>query len=285
MAACIAPIRIRDPGNQSRFIDVPCSRCYACLQRKRSEWLLRLEHEHRDSTRSLFITLTYNYENLPRFGNGPCFRKKDLQDYFKRLRHKCKFRYYVVAEYGSKTQRPHYHALFFNFEGNIQEIEKEWKKGHVHIGSVTSASINYCAAYVITKQQYDYERDDPRRPFALHSRRPALGANYVERYSRYNRDGRKNHAPRPFGGGKVSLPRYYKEKIFSKFDRDLLAAESRRWAEETQTDTCISLSEFLRRNPGKDFHDYHRYRTDFIMEKNKQVFSKLKQNRDGKSNI
>ena len=285
MAACIAPIRIRDPGNQSRFIDVPCSRCFACLQRKRSEWLLRLEHEHRDSTRSLFLTLTYDEENLPYFGNAPCFRKKDLQDFFKRLRHKCKFRYYVVSEYGSKTKRPHYHALFFNFEGNINEIPKEWKKGHVHIGSVTSASINYCAAYVITKQHYEYDKDDPRRPFALHSRRPALGANYVERYSRYHRDGRKNHAVRPFGAGKVALPRYYKEKIFSKFERDLLAAEARKWAEQSEDDSCCTLSEFLRRNPGCDFHDYHRYRTDFIMEKNKKVFSKLKQNRNGKSNI
>lgn len=86
------------------------------------------------------------------------------------------------------------------------------EKGYVHIGSVTSSSINYCAAYVITKTHYEYDRDDPRRPFALHSRRPALGARYVERYSRFHRDGRKNYAVRPFGAGKVSLPRYYKEK-------------------------------------------------------------------------
>lgn len=284
MAQCIAPIRIRDPGNQSRFIDVPCSRCYACLQRKRSEWLLRLEHEHRDSSRSLFITLTYEDSHLPYYNENPCFNKKDLQDFFKRLRHKCSFRYYVVSEYGSKTQRPHYHALFFNFEGNIEEISKEWKKGHTHIGSVTSASINYCAAYVITKQQFDYEKDDPRRPFALHSRRPALGAGYIERYGKYHRMGLTNVAIRPFGAGKASLPRYYKERIFSRIDRDILSARAKQHI-ENGPDSVLDYEDYQRINPGSNFHDFSRYRSQLICEANKKVFNKLKQNRNGKSNI
>ncbi len=284
MAACIAPIRIRDPGDPSRFIDVPCSKCYACLNRKRSEWLLRLEHEHRDSTRSLFLTLTYDDEHLPLHNSELCFQKKDLQDFFKRLRHHASFRYYAVSEYGGQRGRPHYHLLFFNYEGKSDAIYKSWKLGHVHIGDVTSASINYCAAYVITKQQFKYEKDDPRKPFALYSRRPALGAGYIERYGKYHRMGLKNLAIRPYGGGKTPLPRYYKERIFNWLDRSILAAQAKQHL-EAGPDTVLSYEDYIRKNPGRNFHDYSRYRCQLIAEANKRVFNNLKQNRNGQQNF
>ena len=67
-----------------------------------------MEHEA-----SCFITLTYNDENLP---NPPVVSKREAQLFIKRLRkllYPKLFRYYIVGEYGDKSNRPHYHALLF----------------------------------------------------------------------------------------------------------------------------------------------------------------------------
>lgn len=66
----------------------------------------------------LFLTLTYNNENLPKHG----VFKEEVQLFLKRLRisldrlhYKHNLRYFACAEYGSKSKRPHYHMLNLEF--------------------------------------------------------------------------------------------------------------------------------------------------------------------------
>lgn len=113
---------------------VPCGKCGACQTSRRNEWTFRIKQEYEVSENGYFITMTYSDENL-QYGstNKPILVKKDFQDFMKRLREyqsgvtKTKIRYYCVGEYGTNTQRPHYHALLFNVHAKtLDEMERLW---------------------------------------------------------------------------------------------------------------------------------------------------------------
>lgn len=62
---------------------VPCGKCPACLANQRQEWVFRLKQEYLASNFAIFVTLTYNDENVPLDFS---VNKKDVQDFHKRLR-------------------------------------------------------------------------------------------------------------------------------------------------------------------------------------------------------
>lgn len=122
------------------YMQVPCGKCPLCRDKVAREWVTRAMCESQTSSgRPLFLTLTYNDGNLPVDG----VQKEHLQGFFKRLRINVerylgekastmpKLRFFACAEYGSKTARPHYHALIWNFPTimphHIEDlIEKSW---------------------------------------------------------------------------------------------------------------------------------------------------------------
>lgn len=128
-----------------------------------------------------FLTLTYADEYLPThhtidLNTGEIFEgisvnKTDMQKFWKRTRkkYKCKIRYLQCGEYGSKTMRPHYHAIVFGLPLDItkfkkigmnqfnqpywmsEELNQEWGLGHVTIGRVDWRSCAYVARYTLKK--------------------------------------------------------------------------------------------------------------------------------------
>lgn len=121
---------------QPLFMAVPCGKCIVCTERKANEWVTRsmCESQHSASV-PIFFTLTYNNYCLP--WNG--VRKGSMQRFMKRLRinidrycgFKTNIRYFICAEYGSKTKRPHYHGILWNlplFEPKHLDslIDKSW---------------------------------------------------------------------------------------------------------------------------------------------------------------
>jgi len=174
---------------------------------------------------SKFVTLTYADNELTWKSGQPQLVKKDLQLWFKRLRKAgYKFRYFAVGEYGSHTYRPHYHIIVF---GSVpsEQIRKSWGKGLVHIGNVTPASVMYCCGYVVNGKSWQMKRHR-LKPFALMSRGrgkvKGLGHNYLSpAMIAWHKSERKNYAI--IDGKKRHLPRYYKEKIFSKLDKIKMA--------------------------------------------------------------
>ena len=206
--ACSNSIKLKDIDFR-----IPCGKCLNCKKKRRSDWSLRLEHEYLYSDSALFITLTYNDASIPRNRGIATLNKKDLQDYIKRLRnshvayvsrelgirksevynHSKQIRYYAVGEYGSKTNRPHYHLLLFNYDvANLKPIEAQWKNtqtgyplGFVDIGKVTSASINYTTKYMF--KQWG-KKDLRQRPFTNMSRRPMIGTGFLDEYKNYLRE-------------------------------------------------------------------------------------------------
>lgn len=251
---CLSPLSIPRPngrGNTDR-ITVPCSKCAACLSRKRQHWQLRLSQEFKSSSSAYFVTLTYNDENLYFNSHGlASVTKRDVQLFLKRLRKKTKFKYFCVAEYGTRTYRPHYHLLFFNVNLNHLDasntIAKQWNLGQVHVGTVTSASINYCAKYCITKP-LDVQNRDP--VFMLCSK--GIGVNYVDKLARWHNDDELNRFYAPLEDGKkVSLPRYYQQKIYSE-----KTLKKRQKLMENEQFDPLPMDEFLKNNPNGNYFKY-----------------------------
>lgn len=102
----------------------------------------------------------------------------DLARFFKRLRRRHgQFRFYAVGEYGERLGRPHYHVLAFGIALSPESLRDVWGMGHVHIGNVEAASINYCVEYALKREKREALIDLRRQPeFAVMSRNPGIGA-------------------------------------------------------------------------------------------------------------
>lgn len=159
-----------------------CGSCPECLQKKSRVWALKCSMEAKVS-QGMMLTLTYDtyiYDNkgnvigeqLP--SSDVRVNKRDLQNFFKRLRYYFpdkKLSYLATAEYGRRTHRPHYHCLIFGLvfddlreykkskRGNkiyrSRTLEKIWQGGKTHKGGIctvdcvnlSAKTARYCTKY------------------------------------------------------------------------------------------------------------------------------------------
>ena len=121
------------------------------MQDRLNSWFVRLLSELDHCYSAHFVTFTY--ANSPGTEDGEeTLNYKDVQKFFKRLRHSQdrKIKYFCVGEYGEKSGRPHYHAIIFNVE-DVNQFQKCWKHGHVHVGTVQEESIYYTLKYTLKR--------------------------------------------------------------------------------------------------------------------------------------
>lgn len=224
---CISPLLIRKDGRRDF---VPCGNCNFCLQTKRADWSFRLQYEAQHSVTGYFLTLTYEDDKVEfnAISGLPEVRKDTMQLFTKRIRKDnvmamvSPLRYYSVGEYGTISSRPHYHSIMLNLNERIAErLQRYWPHGHVHAGEVTDASIHYVTKYVINRKT-DYPGREP--PFALMSRRPGLGAGYVDSHRHWHHSDKRNFTQ--MHGIARRIPRYLKDKIFDRFDRRYLTMQA-----------------------------------------------------------
>lgn len=211
---CFKPITLKDESV------VPCGKCVGCLNSKRQEWVHRLMQEDKDAEQSTFLTLTYNDENLPLLENEhgilPSLFPYDLTNYWKRVRkaNEKKIKYYAVGEYGTETDRPHYHAIVFDADEEV--LERAWTKNGKEMGFVTcdqveEASIRYVTKYVIDK--HNPKHFGREQPFSRVSN--GIGMGYIKRTKAYHRQRGELHVTNP-GGIIQVMPRYYQNKIWDE---------------------------------------------------------------------
>lgn len=221
-------ITVRHGDNVHR---VPCGRCAFCLSNKRSSWMFRIYYEMRSQLYpGHFLTLTYDEKHVRRVGAGRLsLRFRDVQLYIKRFR---KAKYYVkyvcVGEYGSETQRPHYHMLLWT-DAPVQFIQDNWKSskddsrlGVVHFGRLTMASAMYTMKYIIQPKVRDMDFNIPiseRREKTRAQFSKGLGISYLTAavYDYHTEDYDNPVMFSVVDGRKVALPRYYKSKIFTNY--------------------------------------------------------------------
>jgi len=223
---CINPISIKRPngwGSADR-IAVPCGTCEPCLHNKRAAWVFRINQELKSSKTSVFVTFTY--EKAP---NIP--KRKEIQDLVKRIRinlnrgfvfesrkyakYDTSIKYFASSEFGELFGRVHFHAIFFNLPPDpFPILQKSWNKGFVTVGDVIPQRVAYVTGYILDK-----EDDEERKKVIFSLKSNGLGKNYL---SKQNVEfHKKNQAFFSYmeGGIPISLPRYYREKIFNGFQK------------------------------------------------------------------
>lgn len=205
---------------------LPCGRCVGCLSARAAEWARRCSHEARMYDSSVFVTLTYDDEHVPSDGG---LVPEHFQRFIKRLRKAAGYldalatsgtgiRFFGCGEYGERSGRPHYHALLFNLGfADRYRVGKDlfasetladlWRFGDHKIGEVTGASAAYVAKYNVKSFGKNYVTSDGEllpRPFLRMSRRPGIGARWLDRYAEDLRngflvsDGHEGRVPRAY---------------------------------------------------------------------------------------
>lgn len=235
---CPNPINIKPKGKDVR-IDVPCGKCIFCLERRRSEWTFRIKKELKQAVSAYFLTLTYDDKWIPYTKHDtPTLRKRDFQLFMKKFRKFSKkgisigyelknIKYYAVGEYGSKTIRPHYHAIVMNVpRETIERLPEIWDKGFTKTGTVTDASIHYVTGYVMAKGTHPAGKAE--RPFSLMSK--GIGKQYLKNNEKYHKENGDFMVSN--NNYKQVLPRYYKDKIFDFEDKRINNVQNKKRMDE-----------------------------------------------------
>lgn len=244
---CLSPVYLNQGG---RRLFVPCGKCNFCLESRRADWTIRLRNQQKESASAHFITLTYAEEVIPLTPLGlPTLQKSDLQLFFKGIRNYMtrnstyienyeknglkwpKFKYYAVGEYGTVGGRPHYHIISFNIDPKtIEQIEIIWGKGRCQVAECNPATIHYTTKYVINKDFHDV---DTQKPFSLSSQ--DLGLDYVKKNAKWHVENQNFYVVSD--EHKKRLPRYYKDKIFNSWEKQIHAAkQEKRVRDEFETE-------------------------------------------------
>lgn len=226
---------------------VACGKCAFCLVNKRSAWMFRIHHElRRQEMPGYFLTLTYSDKYLPEREGIPSLRFRDVQLFLKQIRkRKYNAKYVCVGEYGPNTQRPHYHCLLWT-DCPPQDLEKIWHRGHIQFGSLTMASAMYTLKYIIQPKNVDrVKRERPRAQFSK-----GIGLAYMDNAA-YNYHNDDENNPTMFvylDGRKVALPKYYKDKIFTKYQ---LREEALKTRDQSITESAKQIREAMKKVRGK----------------------------------
>lgn len=246
MAQCMTPFFKKETRES-----FPCGKCPECLKRRVSGWSFRLKKEMQRATAAFFITLTYDTDHVPISPNGfmslnkkhPPLWIKRLRKFYTDLEHPTK--YYLCGEYGTDSKRPHYHVILFNYpletligtsaarnaynypeiylDGKFPHHTSEWPQGHITIGQVNEKTVQYTLKYMCKPQtRVLHTRDDRQIQFSLMSK--GLGSNYLTpQMKKWHKSDLLNRMYIPIEDNKkVAMPRYYKEKIYTKIQRQII---------------------------------------------------------------
>lgn len=171
-----------DP-NAGEQVTIPCRGCMHCKVKRaqgRAFLLYAEAYYHRDMC---CVTLTYDSDNLPEYGNLTRGQDGDVAKFIKALKDKYSYKYkengkwykkytidikyFNAAEYGEKKGRPHHHVIIFgyDFPDKVKSFKKGrqqyyssklldslWKKGKADIGSVHEGTCKYVSQYVLKKE-------------------------------------------------------------------------------------------------------------------------------------
>lgn len=196
-------------------LEVPCGKCYECVKRRRNDWYIRCLIESRTRAHTYFGLLTYAKV-------GQRLQKRDVQLFLKRLRaYGYKFSYLIAGEHGPRTERPHWHCLFFtNTPIHFAAIAKSWRGGYKRDPNCNKAgwvrfepirsprSIRYTVKYL-----YKYDGKDSRFTLLI-SKNPAIGKSFL-RYQHHCLESKSSDFT--IDGKRFAMPRYYKRKIFDDY--------------------------------------------------------------------
>lgn len=202
-------------------LEIPCGRCIGCRLERSRQWAIRCMHEASLHEHNSFATLTYDQDNIPK---GGTLNPQHFVLFMKRLRkaHGPGVRFFQCGEYGERTERPHHHALLFNFAVpdrrpypgtpglyTSAHLDGLWTHGATTLGPVNFDTAAYVARYSLKKVTGPMADDHyhGRVPeYATMSRRPGIGNAWLQRFAS---DVYPDDAVTLRGGIKCRPPKYY----------------------------------------------------------------------------
>lgn len=276
---------------------LPCNRCIGCLKRRSQNWATRMMCELAYHEKACFVTLTYDNLNVNWRAyldeNGMTklsmtLDKRDFQLFMKKLRKHYspqKIRFFACGEYGSRTKRPHYHAILYGVDfsedryvrevsddGFVQynspTLEKIWDKGISRISEVNFFTCGYVSRYC-TKKRYGvqnmyYQTFNIEPEFNLMSRRPGIGYQWYKDNKEELYINQEIFIPTFNGAVKVKPPSYY-DKLY-----DLEYPEESELIKESRKEMArIEMDLKLERKPGMNLFE-------ILAEEEKEAMLKIK---------
>lgn len=260
------PYKLED----QKFV-VPCGKCPLCLHSHRMNWLMRCQQESKfsQSPNHWFLTLTYNEKKVPRRHGVRTLYKRHPQLFFKRLRKAgYQIKYILVGEYGSDTSRPHYHMLCWT-NAPYTAIDQAWNYGFVHYRMLERETILYTLKYVLNPRQGDNLRKQSE--YAVYSK--GIGLSYItpQMFDYHAGDYARPMFTTVLNGQEIPLPRYYRKKIFTKYQNRLHAEQQYYRALKDKWRMIKQLKKWLYPNPSMKYRELkHNRARQIVNQTNKK---------------
>lgn len=250
------------------YIPAKCGCCIECRKEKQREWRVRLEEELR-SNFGYFTTLTISPEGIEEIEkktglewekNPNEIATKALRLFLERARKDTgkSIKHWCVTELGEDKDRIHLHGIFFG-QKSAGLIRKHWKYGFVFIGDYcNSRSINYMTKYML---KVDIKHPEFKQ-IVLAS--PGIGDEYMNRRDYlWQKQNYKNINVAAYtfrNGTKMAMPKYYKNKIFTDDEREIM------WINNLNRGLLWIYGEKVKANDWKTIDNLRRYWQKFGRE-------------------
>lgn len=285
------------PVNDPRVLYVPigCGDCIECRKQKAATWQIRLQEEIKQHTNGKFITLTFSDQSIQTLIQNPkqltaLRHLKDLKGYTldnqiattatrlflerHRKKYKKALRHFLITELGHDgTENVHLHGIVWT-DNDLENIEKLWTYGYVWKGQenctpngpkrknyVTARTVNYIIKYITKKD----EKHKTYKGIILVS--PGIGKNYTNSYNaRQNRytPNNTNDSYKTPTGHTMSLPTYYRNKIYTDEEREKL------WLEKLDQNTRYICGEKVPFKTKSEIDNYFRL-LKYHQQRNKKL--------------
>lgn len=243
---------IKDP--RTVWVPIGCGECMECRKQKAREWNVRLLEDIKENKNGKFITLTFSDKSIGELSedvrnwklvegkrvkqevnlqgyaldNAICTRAVRLFVERWRKVHKKTLRHWLVTEIGHEgTKNVHIHGIIWTNE-SLNKVEEVWNYGWMWKGKMIRGQlVNYVngetVSYIV---KYIHKVDEENKTFKskiLTS--PGIGANYTRGYdistNHYRGENTREYYRTPTGH-KVSLPIYYRNKVYTDEQKEQL---------------------------------------------------------------
>lgn len=178
---CLSPIYLKKHLPDNRVVErcVPCGVCPECLKKRQSAIVVRSVIEASKRPKICFFTLTYNEDKCPVSEDTGelTLRREDVKNWkkeFRKLISNKDFSWLCCGEYGPRTNRPHYHGLFFGLnESDLSIVQHCWesKYGFAVFKNVAAFSqkdvtnvCRYVSKYVVKDDEFKTPSDFVEKP-------------------------------------------------------------------------------------------------------------------------
>ena len=226
-----------------RVVHVPvgCQQCIECKKQKARDWQARLYEEIKANNNGHFVTLTLSDKSYATLNNEinpeingyerdnaiiTLATRKFLERW--RKKYKRSVRHWFVTELGHNgTENIHIHGIMWTNE-NIDSLDKIWQYGYVwkgdekygkRINYVDESTVTYIVKYI---SKTDFKHKYYKSKVLTSS---GIGSAYTRtpnsKSNTYNGTATREYY-RTRTGHKISLPIYYRNKIYTDAQREQL---------------------------------------------------------------